>query len=78
MTDGKDSLAEWFSSCFVSNQDFVLDGEETLCSEGATCLTYKVRIDGRLYLTQAQYLASLGVYGIYQGLAITGGVKGKT
>lgn len=50
MTDGKDSLAEWFSSCFISNQDFVLDEEETLCSEGATCLTYKVRIDGRLYL----------------------------
>lgn len=50
MTDGKDSLAEWFSSCFVSNQDFALDEEETLCSEGATCYTYRVRRDGRLYL----------------------------
>lgn len=50
MNEGQDSLAEWFSSCFVSNEDFTLNEEETLCSEGATCFTYRVRKDGRLYL----------------------------
>lgn len=50
MTNEHDSLAEWFSSCFVSNQDFALDEEETPYGEGATCLTYRVREDGRLYL----------------------------
>lgn len=50
MMDVKDSLAEWFGSCFVGNQDFTLNEEEILCNEGATCFTYKVRRDGRLYL----------------------------
>lgn len=50
MSDQQDSLSEWFSSCFVSNEDFTVNQGEELYSEGATCFTYKVRMDGRLYL----------------------------